>query len=147
MSIELIELKSQKDIKRFKQLMNLLHPQGHPQGAVYAKGWRFWALVNEKGEWLVLMSTHLLNNYKYSQQYRLKMDRTVFLRRILTLPREENVAVEALRQLIERLRSEGYHALITLSLPRHSGALYRHAGMTKVGESSKGHGIWLLKLK
>ena len=144
--MELRELTNPKDVKRFKQVMDALHPMGHPKGGVFAKGWRYWAYCDDNGEWRVLMSTHQLSVFFFSVKFRLPMDRTIMLRRILTLQGGEGLASEAIKALAQRLKDEGWHYLVTLSTKGHSGALYKHAGMEKVGETRRGHGVWVLKL-
>ena len=79
-------------------------------------------MVTCLGNPLVLAKANLLNI--------VDPRKTLFLRRIFTIPpfNEENVASKCLNMLEELLRSEGHELIYSFTLPKHSGALYKHAG-------------------
>ena len=95
------------------------------------------------------MTIHKINNPRVSQIYRLDMESTWMLRRIVTIPMAKtkygDVAVEALKALEEYLRKGGEEAIITLTLPRHSGGLYKKAGYEQMGTTVKGNMIWWIR--
>ena len=56
--------------------------------------------------------------------------KSVFLRRIFTLPPFNNLQLSSkcLNLLEEKLKNEGIEIIYSFTLPKHSGALYKHAG-------------------
>ncbi len=133
--------------KRFKTLMNEFHPQGYAHAPMMI-GKRNIVYVID-GDWAVLMTIHKLNNFRVSALYRLDMQETWFLRRIVTNPaakeKHSDVAVEALKALEAWLRRGGNEAIVTLALPGHSGGLYKKAGYEVMGKTVKGDKIWFIR--
>ena len=80
---------------------------------------------------------------------RLDWEETWFIRRILTVPsakeKHGDVAVEALKALEAWLRKGGNEAIITLTLPRHSGGLYKKAGYVELAKTRKGDKVWFIR--
>lgn len=142
-----LDKNNKKERRRFRALMDEFHPQGYAH-APMMRGKRDLVFVID-GDWAVLMTIHKLNNIRVSQIYRLDMEKTWFLRRIVTNPaakeKHGDVAVEALNALEEWLRKGGEEAIITLALPNHSGGLYKKAGYEKMGETVKGDKIWFIR--
>ena len=147
---QLWKLTSKPEKRKFNQLFDVFHPQGHARGPMM-RGKRD-LVYTIRGDWCVLMTIHKLNNLRVSQIYRLDMESTWMLRRIVTIPSAKtkygDVAVEALKALEEYLRRSGEEAIITLTLPRHSGGLYKKAGYTPIGRTVRGDMVWwLLRLR
>ena len=135
-----------KERRKFKELMNLFHPQGYVI-APMMRGKR--DLVYKIGDdWCVLIMLHKINNFNLSKMYRLDWEETWFIRRILTVPtakeKHGDVAVEALKALEAWLKKGGNEAIITLTLPRHSGGLYKKAGYEELAKTRKGDKVWFI---
>ena len=59
-----------------------------------------------------------------------------------------DVLVDFLELLAEKLKHDGFEALWTLGLPEHSNALYKKAGFEEVGKSPRtGHPVFVLYLR
>ena len=144
---QLYRLTSRDERRKFNQLLDVFHPQGHARGPMM-RGKRDLVYVIQ-GDWCVLMTIHKINNPRVSQIYRLDMESTWMLRRIVTIPMAKtkygDVAVEALKALEAYLRKGGEEAIITLTLPRHSGGLYKKAGYEQMGTTVKGNMIWWIR--
>ncbi len=136
-----------KERRKFRELMNLFHPQSYVV-APMMRGKRDLVYMIA-GDWTVLMQVHKINNFNLSMKYRLDWEETWFVRRIVSLPMAKekygDVAVEALQALEAWLKKGGNEAILTLTLPDHSGGLYKKAGYEKLARTNKGDKIWFVR--
>ena len=128
---KLIELKKTEDIVLFKYLTNKYNPKGLKKAGDNP---RYFVLTDNSDMWYVLI---LIDNAdfrvieRFRKEYNVELNpwKCVFIRRITTLPAfwGSELPSLALKMLCEQLKNEGYEMVYSYSLPRHSGALYKHA--------------------
>jgi len=144
---KLVELKDPDDIRLAKRLIARFHPQGMPPGGGLASGSRFFVL-ERGGKWVAIAWIHKPSTFRYLfAKFRIGLENSYFLRRILTLSTEKG-AVKLLKLLGERLKVEGKECIVTMSLPRHSGGLYKKADFKEIGRTLKSNQkVFVLKLR
>ena len=134
--------------RRFAVLMDEYHPQGYLSRAPMARK-RMDIVYRCGDDWCVLMIVHLINNPYIAQKLRLDWNKTWFIRRIVTIPQSKNkygdTASTALKLLCEWLKYHGAEAVLALTLPRHSGAVYKHAGFEYVMDAQTKGMKWFLR--
>jgi len=143
----LVELREKKDIQLLRMLIEKYHTQGIPRGGGAGRRHRYFVLEKE-GYWLAGCWLHDSTPFAFlAKRFRIPEDRSYFIRRICKFV-PNDVLVDFLELLAEKLKHDGFEALWTLGLPDHSNALYRKAGFKELGKSPRtGHPVFVLYLR
>jgi len=131
---EVIELKSKKEIKLARMLIDRYHTQSMPRGGGAARSNRFFAWLVD-GYICAVAWLHDNTPFRYiAQTFMIGSENSYFIRRICkTCPGEH--LVDFLNALAEKLRAEGKECIWTLGLDDHSNALYKRAGFAELGKT------------
>ncbi|MEM4501250.1 MAG: hypothetical protein QW512_03875 [Thermofilaceae archaeon] len=111
------------------------------------EGSRFFALARD-GKICAVAWIHKAHIFKpLFMRFNLDTSNSYIVRRVATCCPGDH-AVDLLKLLAEKLRSEGKELLVALGLPGHSNALYRMAGFKEIGRSPRtGHPVFVLRLR
>jgi len=123
-----------KDLARL--ILDLWHPAGAPRGPSF-----YYALVDEQDFPIVILMFSPANPmvvHKIKPGF--NPGKSAFLRRILTIPPYQGSELPSSAIKPEALFAALPHISLIYSyvMPRHSGALYKHAGWTPGYKTSRG---------
>jgi len=142
--VEVEEVKDAHGQALIRELIRRYHPLPLRGGGPF----RYFALVERERRGILAVFVINPGDERVRQKARLPSP-CYFVRRLLSVPpfQELNVLSVGLRLLCDYLKAQGVKSVYSFALPRHSGAVYRHAGWERGYTNPKGYTLWFKILR